>query len=44
MFDIAPGFIFGKNVEGFVRISFVTTSENLELALQRIAKGVSTLG
>ncbi|MFH1154319.1 MAG: pyridoxal phosphate-dependent aminotransferase [Pseudomonadota bacterium] len=41
---VVPGSIFGKNGEGFVRISFATSSENLERGLKRIAKGVSTLG
>nr|WP_319394867.1 pyridoxal phosphate-dependent aminotransferase [uncultured Desulfobacter sp.] len=40
---MVPGSIFGDNGEGFVRISFATSSENLELALERIRKGVSVL-
>jgi len=38
---MVPGSIFGENGEGFVRISFATSSENLEEALQRIEKGVA---
>ncbi len=38
---MVPGSIFGKNGEGFVRISFATSSENLQEALKRIEKGVA---
>jgi aminotransferase len=37
---MVPGSIFGDNGEGFVRISFATSSANLEEALKRIEKGV----
>jgi aspartate/methionine/tyrosine aminotransferase len=37
---MVPGSIFGENGEGFVRISFATSSANLEEALKRIEKGV----
>ena len=40
---VVPGSIFGENGEGFVRISFATSSQNLELALEKIEKGVATL-
>ncbi|HKJ97283.1 MAG TPA: pyridoxal phosphate-dependent aminotransferase [Desulfotignum sp.] len=38
---MVPGSIFGENGEGFVRISFATSSANLKEALQRIEKGVA---
>jgi aspartate/methionine/tyrosine aminotransferase len=38
-----PGSIFGKDGEGYVRISFATSSRNLELGLERLAQGVSVL-
>ena len=38
---MVPGSIFGENGEGFVRISFATSSANLQEALQRIEKGVA---
>ncbi|MEE4365077.1 MAG: pyridoxal phosphate-dependent aminotransferase [Desulfotignum sp.] len=38
---MVPGSIFGENGEGFVRISFATSSANLEEALKRIEKGVT---
>jgi aspartate/methionine/tyrosine aminotransferase len=37
---MVPGSIFGENGEGYVRISFATSSANLEEALKRIEKGV----
>jgi len=37
---MVPGSIFGDNGEGYVRISFATSSANLEEALKRIEKGV----
>jgi len=40
---VVPGSIFGENGEGFVRISFATSSQNLELALEKIEKGVAAL-
>ncbi|MEN8210347.1 MAG: pyridoxal phosphate-dependent aminotransferase [Thermodesulfobacteriota bacterium] len=40
---LVPGSIFGENGEGFVRISFATSSRNLELALDKIKKGVAAL-
>ncbi len=38
---MVPGSIFGENGEGYVRISFATSSENLQEALKRIEKGVA---
>jgi len=38
---MVPGSIFGENGEGFVRISFATSSANLKEALHRIEKGVA---
>ena len=38
---MVPGSIFGENGEGYVRISFATSSANLEEALKRIEKGVA---
>ncbi len=38
---MVPGSIFGENGEGFARISFATSSENLEKALELIKKGVA---
>ncbi len=38
---VVPGSIFGENGEGHVRISFATSSENLEAALDRLARGVA---
>ncbi|MCF8092078.1 MAG: pyridoxal phosphate-dependent aminotransferase [Desulfotignum sp.] len=38
---MVPGSIFGKNGEGYVRISFATSSANLKEALKRIEKGVA---
>ncbi len=40
---VVPGTVFGENGEGFVRISFATSSRNLEEALERIKKGVALL-
>jgi len=40
---VVPGSIFGENGEGFVRISFATSSQNLELALEKVEKGVAAL-
>ncbi|MDZ7667200.1 MAG: pyridoxal phosphate-dependent aminotransferase [Desulfotignum sp.] len=37
---MVPGSIFGENGEGYVRISFATSSANLKEALNRIEKGV----
>ena len=40
---LVPGSIFGENGEGFVRISFATSSKNLEQALEKIEKGVAAI-
>ena len=37
---MVPGSVFGDNGEGFVRISFATSSKNLEKALELLQKGV----
>jgi aminotransferase len=40
---MVPGSIFGENGEGFVRISFAASSQNLEQALEKIEKGVAAI-
>ncbi len=40
---MVPGSIFGNNGEGFVRISFATSSDNLEKALEKIEGGISSI-
>jgi len=40
---VVPGSIFGENGEGFVRISFATSTQNLETALAQIEKGVTAV-
>ncbi len=40
---VVPGSIFGENGEGYVRISFATSSDNLKTALERLARGVAKL-
>ena len=40
---MVPGSIFGENGEGFVRISFATSSENLEKALSKIEQGIARM-
>ena len=40
---MVPGSIFGENGEGFVRISFATSSENLEKALKKIEQGITRM-
>ena len=40
---MVPGSIFGENGEGFVRISFATSSENLEKALKKIEQGIARM-
>ncbi len=40
---MVPGSIFGENGEGFVRISFATSSENLEKALAKIEQGIARM-
>lgn len=40
---MVPGSIFGENGEGFVRISFATSSENLEKALEKIEQGIARM-
>ncbi len=38
---LLPGSIFGENGEGFARLSFATSSQNIELALEKLAKGIA---
>ncbi len=40
---MVPGSIFGENGEGFVRISFATSSRNLEVALEKLEKGIACI-
>lgn len=40
---IVPGSAFGKNAEGYVRISYATSMENLQEAFDRIEKFVTSL-
>lgn len=40
---VVPGSIFGDNGEGYVRLSFATSSENIETALERLARGVAAI-
>ena len=40
---VVPGSIFGENGEGYVRISFATSPENLDIAMERLRKGVGDL-
>lgn len=38
---LLPGSIFGENGEGFARLSFATSSENIEIALEKLEKGIA---
>ncbi len=38
---LLPGSIFGENGEGFARLSFATSSQNIELALEKLEKGIA---
>ena len=38
---LLPGSIFGENGEGFARLSFATSSKNIETALKKLEKGVA---
>lgn len=38
---LLPGSIFGKNGEGFARLSFATSSRNIETALEKLEKGIA---
>ncbi len=40
---VIPGNIFGKEGEGYVRISYSTSTENIEMALERIEKFMGSL-
>jgi aspartate/methionine/tyrosine aminotransferase len=38
---LLPGSIFGENGEGFARLSFATSSKNIETALKKLEKGIA---
>jgi aminotransferase len=38
---LLPGSIFGENGEGFARLSFATSSRNIETALEKLEKGIA---
>jgi aspartate/methionine/tyrosine aminotransferase len=38
---IVPGVIFGENGEGFARLSFATSSQNIEIALEKLERGIA---
>ncbi|MCP4024514.1 MAG: aminotransferase class I/II-fold pyridoxal phosphate-dependent enzyme, partial [Desulfobacteraceae bacterium] len=38
---LLPGSIFGENGEGFLRLSFATSSKNIETALEKLEKGIA---
>ncbi len=38
---LLPGSIFGENGEGFARLSFATSSQNIETALEKLQKGIA---
>jgi aspartate/methionine/tyrosine aminotransferase len=38
---LLPGSIFGENGEGFARLSFATSSRNIETALKKLQKGIA---
>ncbi|NOX34227.1 MAG: pyridoxal phosphate-dependent aminotransferase [Deltaproteobacteria bacterium] len=38
---LLPGSIFGENGEGFLRLSFATSSRNIETALKKLEKGIA---
>ncbi len=38
---LLPGSIFGENGEGFARLSFATSSQNIEIALEKLEKGIA---
>ena len=38
---LLPGSIFGENGEGFARLSFATSSKNIETALEKLEKGIA---
>lgn len=41
---LLPGTSFGKNGEGYLRLCFANSLENIELALERLAAGFARLG
>jgi len=40
---LLPGSIFGENGEGFARLSFATSSRNIETALKKLEKGIASI-
>jgi aspartate/methionine/tyrosine aminotransferase len=40
---VVPGSIFGKAGEGFVRLSFAASMDQLKAGIDRIARGVAAL-
>jgi aminotransferase len=40
---VVPGSIFGKAGEGYVRLSFAASMEQLKEGIDRIARGVAAL-
>ena len=40
---MTPGHVFGDNCEGFVRISYANSMENLEIAMKRMNEALETL-
>jgi aspartate/methionine/tyrosine aminotransferase len=38
---MVPGVIFGENGEGFARLSFATSSQNIEIALEKLERGIA---
>ena len=40
---MTPGYVFGDNCEGFVRISYANSMENLEIAMKRMNEALETL-
>ena len=40
---MTPGHVFGDNCEGFVRISYANSIENLEIAMKRMNEALETL-
>ena len=44
MLAVVPGTAFGASGEGFVRISYAYSIENLKVGLERIQKFIESLG
>jgi aspartate/methionine/tyrosine aminotransferase len=41
---VLPGTSFGRNGEGYLRLSYANSMENIELALERMSTALATLG